>query len=1031
MKRNFKKTMSVLLAFTLIFGSFAFGIADVNISDIAIKAEASETFTEGYYTYTVEANGEAAITDVDTSISGDVIVPEKLGEYPVTRIAERAFSGCNNLASIEIPDSVTKIESYAFYPCSKLADVKLSNSLKTVSAGLFYNCPSLTSIKIPDSVTSIEDSAFSYCSGLTSVEIPANVTSIGKKVFANCPSLESITVNSENVMYSSDENGVLYNKGKTILFQYPAGNKKTDFVIPATVRTIGDYAFYGCKQLKTITLSENVAVIGEYAFYGCESVQKIEIPDGATYIKYCSFGNCKSLTDIEIPGSVVDIEGWAFFGCDALVNITLADGIDNIDSSAFEKTGYFNDEANIDNGMIYIGNYLLKASDISGECEIKYGTKVIVPQAFEACTEITGVTIPETVTSIGYMAFRYCYSLSEIKLSKSPERIGYCVFEETAFYNNPENWEDGCLYLDKCLLAVSVSPEDNGFEVDIKDGTEVLADRAFGFNSDWFDQDLFTANKKLKINLPASVKNIGIAFAVTFSHIGEICVDENNECYKSVDGVLFNKDMTELVCYPGGKKAESYTVPSSVKTIGDCAFYFANIYNVYLQNVEKIGMAAFASADAVCFVSRVYMTDSVKEIDSTAFYGGDVSGLYTIICPKDTYAYEYAIEHSEEICWADPEMKEVYSGSCGDTVTWSLDTSTRTLTISGTGVAFSEDILRDMSDIPWFAYRGYIDHIVIEEGVEGIDAYAFFGIQFRTIDLPDSLLYLGQFHFNAAIESIDLPEGMIYFGGFWNCYNLVSLKTPDSLEGLGDLTHMNMDKLELSANTKMPSFRDVYINTLTIAEGTTEFDIVSEGVDINNLIVPASVTNINVDESGYNGYFTIKTIYCYENTYGHQFAVEKNIPYVFIDGGSFPEEPTTPTTKPAEPTTTKPAEPTTTKPSTTVEAELIKKPSTSKIDYGDTLILHADASIPSDAKIEWSMEGDGVYINPSPDGKTCAVTSNSTGDATIIMKYVDANGVEHISEREIKSNAGFWQKLVSFFKNLFRVKRTIEQTVKF
>lgn len=111
-----------------------------------------------------------------------------------------------------------------------------------------------------------------------------------------------------------------------------------------------------------------------------------------------------------------------------------------------------------------------------------------------------------------------------------------------------------------------------------------------------------------------------------------------------------------------------------------------------------------------------------------------------------------------------------------------------------------------------------------------------------------------------------------------------------------------------------------------------------------------------------------------------------------------------------------------------IEEDFIKKPSTSKINYGDTLILHTDSSkIPADATIEWSVEGDGVTIEPSADGKTCSVISEATGDVKIIAKYVDADGVEHVAEQEIKSNASIWQKIISFFKNLFGMNRIIEQ----
>lgn len=111
-----------------------------------------------------------------------------------------------------------------------------------------------------------------------------------------------------------------------------------------------------------------------------------------------------------------------------------------------------------------------------------------------------------------------------------------------------------------------------------------------------------------------------------------------------------------------------------------------------------------------------------------------------------------------------------------------------------------------------------------------------------------------------------------------------------------------------------------------------------------------------------------------------------------------------------------------------IEEDFIKKPSTSTINYGDTLILHTDSSkIPVDATIEWSVEGESVAIEPSVDGKTCAVTSKATGNVKIIAKYVDADGIKHISEQEIKSKASIWHKIISLIKNLFGMNRIIEQ----
>ena len=133
----------------------------------AVSASAA---TEGYYTYDVY-DGEAEITDVDTSISGDVTIPSTLGGYSVTAIGKNAFWECNSLTSIIIPDGVTSIGYWAF-----------------------GDCTGLTSITIPDSVISIDENAFRSCSSLKSLVIPDSVKYIGERAFMGCASLTSLTV---------------------------------------------------------------------------------------------------------------------------------------------------------------------------------------------------------------------------------------------------------------------------------------------------------------------------------------------------------------------------------------------------------------------------------------------------------------------------------------------------------------------------------------------------------------------------------------------------------------------------------------------------------------------------------------------------------------------------------------------------------------------------------------------------------------------------------------------------------------------
>ena len=183
-------------------------------------------------------------------------------------------------------------------------------------------------------VTSIGEQAFAGCNALTQVTIPRSVIHIETRAFDQCPALTHIYVESENTAFSS-EDGILFNKDKTILLCYPAGKPDTAYTPPASVREIGNSAFEGCNRLAQVTLPNTVKSTGTRVFYGCSALTQVNICNGITRIEGHSFHNCTALTQVNLPESLTFIGSNAFTSCTALTQLTLPNAVNNIGSYAF------------------------------------------------------------------------------------------------------------------------------------------------------------------------------------------------------------------------------------------------------------------------------------------------------------------------------------------------------------------------------------------------------------------------------------------------------------------------------------------------------------------------------------------------------------------------------------------------------------------------------------------------------------------------------------------------------------------------
>ena len=412
----------------------------------------------------------------------------------------------------------------------------------------------IKTVKIQNGVTSIGDYAFDNCTSLTSIEIPSGVTSIGDGAFAYCTSLTSIE-------------------------------------IPSGVTSIRDYAFDNCTSLTSIEIPSGVTSIRDHAFDNCTSLTSIEIPSGVTSIGNSAFKNCTSLASIEIPSSVTSIGNEAFAYCTNLTSIEIPSGVTSIENYAFSNCTSLN-SINVDkdnqsysseDGILFDKEKKKLITYPAGKKEKEYNIPSSVTSigagTFYGCRSLTRIEIPSSVTSIECLAFYGCTSLTSIEIPSSVTRIAAQVFY-------------GCTSLTSIEIPSSVTS---------------IGMWAF-----------YNCTSLTSIEIPSSVASIGIyAFSRCVS-LNSINVDKSNQEYSSEDGILFDKDKKELICYPAEKKEKEYNIPSSVTSIGTYAFgNCTNLTRIEIpSSVTSIGGGAF---DNCTSLTRMEIPSSVTSIGTYAF----------------------------------------------------------------------------------------------------------------------------------------------------------------------------------------------------------------------------------------------------------------------------------------------------------------------------------------------------------------------------------------------------------------------------
>ena len=520
--------------------------------------------------------------------------------------------------AISIPSTLggrpVSIGSYAFYGCSGLTSVTIPDDVTDISHYAFQNCKGLTNVTIGNRVAYIWSSAFYGCSGLTSVAIPDSVTDIGSYVFYSCRGLTNVTI----------------------------GNNVAD---------IGESAFYGCSGLTSVAIPDGVTHIGSYAFSRCNGLTNVTIGKGVRRIDYGAFADCGKLASVTIPENVVDLGSGVFTGCaNSMFDKTSVPGICLVDGWVVGTTKPFPAELDlagirgiagrtfydftnlthvtIPNSMASIGSEAFRNCSGLASVEIPDSVTSIGYGAFAGCSGLAYVTIPNSVTSIGQIAFLNCSALENLTIPDSVTDIGYCAFQNCnnlgnlAILGNVTNdwsyYDDGSPFLNCTnLKTVVLSGKMATIGACMFSGCHTLTNVTIGSSVAKIEERAFENCTGLaSLAIPDSVTSIGWK-AFVGAGLGSVTLGDGLS--NSWAGAFW-----------GCSNLTNVTISSRLTSIPIGAFYdCSGLTGITIpDNVTNIGGSAFCGCSGLADLT---IPDNVTSIGDSSFCG--CSGLASLTIP--------------------------------------------------------------------------------------------------------------------------------------------------------------------------------------------------------------------------------------------------------------------------------------------------------------------------------------------------------------------------------------------------------------